>query len=388
MAAVDWSKLPTDLLNLISQRIDDDELDLIRFRSVCSSWRSSSVPNHHYILPFKFPVFKLSVLSDPNGMDSINSNNLPFCQLSKQNIYLIKPPPQQQEEQTLLRPWLIRVSQNTRGRTRFFHPLFCDSPLPRINLMLDFRKLSLLHLGSNTFTRDFDTYSQHQPFNNDYMFPEKVVAVTCHGKNPLIVATISSHPETLLSKCGNEKWKVIPGMSMECGDICLFKGCAYAVDKIGKTIMVGSDSNVHLVAEPLDGENKKLLVESDGDLLLACVHAIPVRVDLFKLNEKEKKWVKLTSLGDKILFLGIKCSFSASFSDLYVAKGNCVIISADILRRLSQLGSHASYVLDLDHGWLPLLCDSPEYSNLFWPPPKWIWVLHHVCYCYLALKGF
>ncbi|AES74963.1 putative F-box domain-containing protein [Medicago truncatula] len=368
METVDWSKLPTDLLNLISQRIDDDELDLIRFRSVCSTWRSSSVPNHHYILPYKFPVFKLPFISEQND------KNPPFCHLSKQNIFLIKPPQQQQEQQTLLRPWLIRVSQNTRGKTRFFHPLFCDSPLPRINLILDFRKLSLLHLGSNTFTRDFDTYSQHQPFNSDYMFPEKVIAVTCHGKNPLIVATISSHPEPLLSKCGNEKWKVIPDMSMEFGDICLFKGRAYAVDKIGKTIMVGSDSNVHLVAEPLDGgENKKLLVESDGDLLLACVHAFPViSVDLFKLNEKEKKWVKLTSLGDKVLFLGIKCSFSASFSDLYVAKGNCVIISADIFRRLSRLGSQASYVLDLDQGWLPLLCDSPEYSNLFWPPPKWI----------------
>jgi len=163
-------------------------------------------------------------------------------------------------------------------------------------------------------------------------------------------------------------------MSMEFGDICLFKGRAYAVDKFGKTIMVGSDSNVHLVAEPLDdGENKKLLVESDGDLLLADVYAFPViRVDLFKLNEKEKKWVKLTSLADRILFLGLKCSFSTSSSDLCVAKGNCVIISGDILKRLSRLGSHASCVLDLDRGWLPLLCDSPEYSNLFWPPPTWI----------------
>ncbi|RHN50453.1 putative F-box domain-containing protein [Medicago truncatula] len=41
MAAVDWSKLPTELLNLISQRIDD-EIDFIRFRSTCSTWRSST----------------------------------------------------------------------------------------------------------------------------------------------------------------------------------------------------------------------------------------------------------------------------------------------------------------------------------------------------------
>jgi len=134
-------------------------------------------------------------------------------------------------------------------------------------------------------------------------------------------------------KCGNENWKVIPDMSMNFGDICTFKGRPYAVDKIGKTIMIGPDSSVQLVAEPLvGGGNMKFLVESEGDLLLVDVYDClcidlndpdlndPVRIDLFKLNENEKKWVKLTSLGDRVLFLGLgsMCSFyvSASASDL------------------------------------------------------------------------
>jgi hypothetical protein len=45
----------------------------------------------------------------------------------------------------------------------------------------------------------------------------------------------------------------------------------------------------------------------------------PVRIDLFKLNEKDNKWINLTGLGDMALFLGLVCSFSAS--DLCVAKG-------------------------------------------------------------------
>ncbi|RHN50450.1 hypothetical protein MtrunA17_Chr6g0457521 [Medicago truncatula] len=85
---VDWSKLPTELLNLISQRIYH-EVDLIRFRSVCSTRRSSSIPNHHQILPFKFSLLKLPVLTDPNGIDTIN-NNTSFWYLSKQNIFIIK----------------------------------------------------------------------------------------------------------------------------------------------------------------------------------------------------------------------------------------------------------------------------------------------------------
>ncbi|RHN50449.1 hypothetical protein MtrunA17_Chr6g0457511 [Medicago truncatula] len=115
-------------------------------------------------------------------------------------------------------------------------------------------------------------------------------------------------------------------MSANFGDICLFKGRPYAVDKIGKTIMVGPDSSVQLVAEPLvGGGNVKFLVESEGDLLLADVydclftdlynlnHNDRVRIDLFKLNEKEKKWVKLTSFGDRVLFLGLGSVVNASF---------------------------------------------------------------------------
>jgi len=400
MAAVDWSKLPKDLLNLISQRIYD-EVDLIRFQSVCSTWRSSSVPNHHHhdhILPFKFPLLKFPFLSDPNDIDTINSsNNTSFCYLSKQNLFLIQPP-QQQQEQPILRPWLIRVGQNTHGQTKYFHPVIRNCSFD-FHSVLDYNKLSVLHLGSTFFILDFDFKLNRQLFNrHDYMYPTKVVAVTCHGKKPLIVGTLASPPHPLLMKCGNENWKVIPDMSMNFGDICTFKGRPYAVDKIGKTIMIGPDSSVQLVAEPLvGGGNMKFLVESEGDLLLADVYDClcidlndpdlndPVRIDLFKLNEKEKKWVKLTSLGHRVLFLGLGlvCSFSVSASDLCVSKGNCVIFVDDIFESMSS--KCELYILDLDQGQLSFLYDHREYSNLFWLPQTWIRARYQVCY--LALKG-
>ena len=151
MAAVDWSDLPKDLLNLISQRIYD-EVDLIRFQSVCSTWRSSSVPNHHPISPFKFPLLKFPFLSDPNDIDTINNNsNTSFCYLSKQNIFLIEPP----QEQPLLRPWLIKVGQNAHGQPKYFHPVNQDCSFV-VHYVLDFYKLYVLHLGSTYFILDID----------------------------------------------------------------------------------------------------------------------------------------------------------------------------------------------------------------------------------------
>jgi hypothetical protein len=166
--------------------------------------------------------------------------------------------------------------------------------------------------------------------------------------------------------------------------------------------VVGPDSCVQLVAEPLvDGGNMKFLVESEGDLLLADVYDClcidlndpdlnnSVRIDLFKLNEKEKKWVKLTSLGDRVLFLrlGLVCSFSACASDLCVAKGNSVIFNNYIFESHRQFDYKCKeYVLDLNQGRHSLLSDYPEYSNLFWPPPEWFRPRYQVSY--LASKGF
>jgi hypothetical protein len=111
----------------------------------------------------------------------------------------------------------------------------------------------------------------------------------------------------------------------------------------------------------------KFLVESEGELLLVDVYKsysvyfdldgeVACRDDLmihvFRLDEKAKKWVKLPSLADRILFLGNGCSFSTSASDLYVANGNCVILLDDVF-------DNNMCVFQLDEGRLSPLCDYP-----------------------------
>jgi hypothetical protein len=64
-------------------------------------------------------------------------------------------------------------------------------------------------------------------------------------------------------------------------------------------------------------------------LLLVNIYENIKTFDVFILDEKNKKWVKLMSLGDRVLFFVNGCSFSASALDLCVAKGNCVVIIHD-----------------------------------------------------------
>jgi hypothetical protein len=118
------------------------------------------------------------------------------------------------------------------------------------------------------------------------------------------------------------------------------------------------------------------LVESEGELLLVeSTIGDALTINVFRLDEKYyKKWVKLTSLGNRILFPGNGCSFSASASDLSVAKENCVIFMDNDCSLVNKICNNASgmYVFDLDQGHVSPLSDYPDYLNLFWPPPEWI----------------
>jgi hypothetical protein len=366
MAAPNWSELPCELLNLISQHFDI-EIDLIRFRSVCSNWRSSSIPNHHTnILPFKFPLPNY-----PFNFDSIINNNInSFCYLSKRITFLIKPPPQQQQQdQTLIRPWLIRITQNSSGKIKLFQPLLSyNSPPISFHYLFNFYKLSVVHLGTDFIIDDADN-KLHLYCN--YMYPEKVVSVTRHGKKPMILGTSTSSPKPVLFKCGDENWTVIPDMFTCFGDISVFKGRHYVVNKFGRTIRVGPDDlTVELVAEPFVGGDIKFLVENEGELLLVDIYeSFCFSIEIFRLDVKEKKWVNLsTSLGDRVLFLGNGCSFSASASDLCVSKGNCVIFIDDAFLSFGFNNFHyGNCVFHLDQRRLLSLSDCLEYFNLFRP---------------------
>jgi len=90
------------------------------------------------------------------------------------------------------------------GQTNCFHPLHRSLSFDCC-FVLDYNKLSVFHLGSTFFILDFDLKLKNKLYNwNGYMYPKKVVAVTCHGKNPLVIGTLISPPHPLLLKCDDE----------------------------------------------------------------------------------------------------------------------------------------------------------------------------------------
>ncbi|XP_057457123.1 F-box protein SKIP23-like [Lotus japonicus] len=391
-APPDWSQLPAELLHLISQRLNSP-LYLLRFRSVCSTWRHSSassfIPIHHF--PFNFPP-----LSDHDHHDASSFS------LTKRTVVLITPPPPPHHQTQT--PWLVKIGEDLcdgdRTRTRLWHPLFRGPHFPIYAMrVLDFYNLSVLHIG-NEFNLH---HSPPSPSGHDSLYMEKVVAATTYqGKQEVFVLlTIHISGKLALFRSGDESWRIIPDMPTPYDDVCVFNGRHFAVDGTGRTVVVGLDSALDLVvvAEPVFGGDKKFLVESEGELLLVDKHMSSnwfcgggeaaddeendgdddngegvyrvgweraVSFDVYRLDQKEKRWVEVTSLGDRVLFLGGECAFSASASDLRVCKGNCVVFKDLALE--CAIG-----VFPLDVGRISPLSNHPDYSRLFWPCPDWIW---------------
>ncbi|OMO80003.1 hypothetical protein CCACVL1_13221 [Corchorus capsularis] len=80
MAMADWTQLPKELLDLISKRLDTS-FDVTRFRSICSTWRSSvTSPKRHRLAP-RFPVLP----------DGVSDTSFGFS-LSKRSIFLLGLP--------------------------------------------------------------------------------------------------------------------------------------------------------------------------------------------------------------------------------------------------------------------------------------------------------
>lgn len=76
------------------------------------------------------------------------------------------------------------------------------------------------------------------------------------------------------------------------------------------------------------------------------------------------KWGEVKSLGDRILFLGDNCGFSARASDFSNCKGNCVFFTDE------STDYRGICVFDMDKGCIKAISDNS--SQLLRIPPYWL----------------
>ncbi|XVF67996.1 hypothetical protein PTKIN_Ptkin10aG0167000 [Pterospermum kingtungense] len=257
----DWTQLPSDLLHLISKRLHTP-FDVVRFRSVCSTWRSVvTSPGLHRLAP--------SFLFIP-----ANSSN--WSKWSDYNVH-------------------------------------------------DFVLLSISDYGDLEMFKSSD-----------------------QRWTPIFQDTSSSYYD----------------------DVVFYKENFYAVDIRGKILVVGLDSKISVVGEPIEDPSydgrRKYLVESKGELFLIAMYWSLVigGPRVFKLDEVSKEWIEVNNLNDRELFIGNGCAFAATAEDLFVWRGNYIVFVNSIKPLLDVWDVR---VFDLEDGSIRPLSKFPQLDKLFSP---------------------
>lgn len=238
------------------------------------------------------------------------------------------------------RGWLVKVTESEKTWQKpliMLHPLsgspFPKGPVP--NPLLP-KELNLNDFRVSELSKTYHSPCAYQlavSLNSD--FP----ALMMIGGGKLYHCKLGVDGE--IPKCKEIKSLT---SSVNYGDVICHDGKFYAVSLDGRTIVVDSSLTAKMIATPISapviwrnipiGIRKRYLVESFGELLLViylastteCRHLSEVGVafEIFKLNADEKQWVEMTTLDDRILFVGEDSRFSVLARDFPGCKGNCI----------------------------------------------------------------
>lgn len=208
------------------------------------------------------------------------------------------------------------------------------------------------------------------------------------------VAILNQSGELAYCKNGDQSWRMIERARTFCEDVVCISGLFYAVNQAGQIAVCDVSGDYPIVSfietPSQSGADMQYLVGSGDDLLLVTRHLdvcsgygyglLPVlrtkSFAVFRLERSGPIWEEMSSLGDRMLFVGENSSMSLPASGLPGCMGDCVYYTDDYSESNhdGQCGEHDLGIFKLwDGNIYPLPC-YPEnsHSQLQWPPPVWV----------------
>ncbi|XP_044470502.1 F-box protein SKIP23-like [Mangifera indica] len=368
----DWSSLPEHLLASIAERLPT-RIDTLRFRAVCSSFRSSIPTPPKTLSPhnnLKFSIPSLSVRHQGHLV------------LAEFTYYAIRPLPSCSDSHEIANTWLVKCEDLNSGKVRFEDPLtryrlrFKKVPklekLPWSLNLLDYQikevakvyRLEQVYHGNGFNRRRPNVFS-------------KAVASSSFDKidDGFAVMTII-RGMALVWRNVDKKWTEIDIGFDYFLDIIYHNEKFYALKSTGVAVTVDSKSlTVSQVSIPLQIERfpvrSFLAKSSQGLFLIIKGRQWPVKqieFKVYKLDEEKCEWVQVRDgLEDSVFFFGYDCSFFLSAKEFPGCKGNSVYFK----RRHRCPGTDA-WIFDMKDGRVESLSAIPGYSKIFWPRPTWV----------------
>ncbi|PIA48051.1 hypothetical protein AQUCO_01400561v1 [Aquilegia coerulea] len=341
------SQLPFDILDQIMDRLILP--NLIQFGCVCTSWRSASAPARHKGL---LPWLIVPIKNNSNNKETGNiwvDGNLGFYSILNKKLYMLNV--LEIEDRRICgssNGWLITVHENSD--ILLIHPFtreIIDLPslvdFPGVH-GIDFAEdMQLEYTVSNYNSSNPNRHRQSSVYARDRYIGK--VVVSTRDKASLVVMVIAGPMRELYfwrPEIKGNTWIPVQGLGFNFYDLTYYNGKFYALNIHGNVYVVeGLDSrNPYTEAVIENGDDDQYscfsyLIESSGDLL-KFVRFVDgkepsktILFKVFKLDFKEKEWLKVETLGDRALFVGLNYSFSVCTSDFPGCKRNCVYYTDD-----------------------------------------------------------
>ncbi|ESQ53520.1 hypothetical protein EUTSA_v10027241mg [Eutrema salsugineum] len=328
--SVEWSDLLEELLDLIANRVFSN-VELLRVRSICKSWRSAVATNKSF--PNRRNRNRRRFLSHPYGI-----SNEKKCLLSPAALFRVI------HSSCPNKGWLLKTQDVSDLRKKLLFPL------SRLVIDSSHKTLDLLEFTVSEIHQSYDAY--------EYWEKDSVASIKSYGFARVVlvdnlVFAVDRYKKLWWCNSGEESnndhvWTRMSDEEAEYfSDIIVHKGQVYALDLKGaiwwvslselKIYQYGPNSTPtgYYDSEYCREYLKDMrLVEHCGDLCIVyrfCEILIKrpyslrtIGFKVYKMDEELVKWVQVNSLGDKAFVMATDICFSVLASEYYACLENSI----------------------------------------------------------------
>ncbi|XP_022132926.1 F-box protein SKIP23-like [Momordica charantia] len=341
MADSDWTKLPSDLLQTIFEKLSV-YADHLRFRAVCRSWRSSvpKIPRHlPPQLPWLFiPLYHHSRCALFNFSDNkIHFLHLPEASLGKRRC-------------GSSHGWLAVLDETPT--ILLLNPITRASlPLPPLSTFPNVVSFDYSRVGREYVIRTptGHIYARNLRQMRDSFVKKIVLSSSPNQSDFSAVAILNRSGDLAVCRSGAGSWTFVDDAPSDCEDIIFHDGLFYAVDKYGLVSVIDlRDLRPRVspvtTARQLRGDIQ-YLVKSGNEVLLVTryldivndamdddrrsVIYRTVRFEVFRMEWDGPRWEKVESLDEMAVFVGENSSIAFSAADFSGISGNCIYYTDD-----------------------------------------------------------
>ncbi|CAA7033098.1 unnamed protein product [Microthlaspi erraticum] len=315
----DWTKLPEELFEVISEKLNNC-FDVVHARSVCSLWRST--------MPFPCSLLRPSY-SLPSFTE-VPHESKGFCTIKKIPLFFFIVRPTlaagDSPSESYFYGGIGRRDESEDHMEMIPSPLQCsvkvtigESEATLMN-MLDCEILPLGH--------------QYRMIGLDSEECIREVAVLPLGGGEFIVL-LNLRKSWLVLRSGEMKWMVVKNFPFKfCKKVVAFRGRFYAMDLMMGIVVIDPYSlevTPLMQSQPLSSR-RYLIPCGNDELFLVEQNGSQLKLRVSRLDEEAGKWVVVTHVGDRVLFishghLGNVCCSAKELPDGCGLSGNSILFN-------------------------------------------------------------